>query len=49
MIFIDQSLQTLIQDVGIDLRRGNIRMPQQLLNGAQIRTMRHQVARKGMA
>jgi hypothetical protein len=35
--------------MGVDLRCGNIRMAQQLLNAAQICAMRNQVAGEGVA
>jgi len=43
-----QRLQALPRDVSVDLRRGKIRVAQQHLNHAQIRTMVKQVSCEGM-
>ena len=49
MMVFHQRLQTLFQNMGVNLRCGNIRMPQHLLNRTQIRPMGQEMAGKGMA
>jgi hypothetical protein len=36
MVLLNQPLEALRQDVGVDFRRRNIRVPQQYLQAAQI-------------
>jgi len=43
------SLAALLQDVGIDLGRGKIVVPEQLLNGADVGAALEQVSGEGMA
>ena len=42
-------LQTLLDNLRIDLGGGDVRMAQHFLNGAQIRPVFQQMHRKGMA
>ena len=44
-----QLLEPLARNVGVDLCRRNVGMPQQQLNDAQIGAVIQQVRRKGMA
>ena len=44
-----QALQPLARNVGVNLRCGQIRMPEQHLHHAQIGAVVQQVCRKGMA
>ena len=46
---LDQRLQPLFQHVGIDLRRGDIGVAQELLQGSQVGAMGQKVAGEGMA
>ena len=48
MMILDQRAHLFRKDVGIYLRRGDIRMPQHELHAAQIRPGFQQVAGKGM-
>ena len=41
-------LQSFPDDMGVDLRRRNLRMPEHHLNGAQVRTSFEKVRCKGM-
>jgi hypothetical protein len=49
MMGADQRMQPLIHYVGVDLRGRYVRMAEQLLHDAQIRTVFKQMGRKGMA
>lgn len=49
MMLLDQAPQPLLDDMGIDLRRGDVRMAKQLLHGAQIGAAFQQVTGKSVA
>ena len=49
MVLLHELFQPLLQDMGIDLSRGNIGVAQELLQGAQVGAAVEQVAREGVA
>ena len=49
MVLLDEAAETLLDDMGIDLRGRNIGMAEQLLHRAQIGTTLEQMAGEGMA
>ena len=48
MMRLEQTLQLLSQNMGVNLRGRDIRMAQQFLQAAQIRPMRQQMRGKGV-
>lgn len=49
MCTFHQFAQALVQDVGVDLRRGNVRMAQQLLHHSEVGTVLQQVGSECVA
>ena len=49
VVLVDEALQALVEDVGIDLGRRDVGMTEQLLHRAQVGAAIEQVAGKGMA
>ena len=49
MKFVHHLLQAFVGNVGVDLRGGNVGVPQQCLHHAQIGAVVHQMRGKGVA
>jgi hypothetical protein len=49
VVFVDEALQALLQDVGVDFGGRDIGMAEELLDGAQVGAPVEQVAGEGVA
>ena len=49
VVIAHEGLKPFVENVGVNLRRGNIRVPQHLLHGAQVSTAAQEMAGEGMA